>query len=108
MQFRNIRKYISPYFGTCIETGFKGLNAVCACTKWHLTLEPAKHEEGAVFWRKTSGFRMFVELRELRSNGAIRGFNEGCQSKMIFVLAQKKHFTCQGCEIRRTDGEIFR
>jgi hypothetical protein len=37
------------------------------------TLNPPKHEEVAIFRRKISGFRMFAELRELRSNGAIRG-----------------------------------
>ncbi len=29
-------------------SGSKGLNAVCACTKRHLTLGPAKHEKAAV------------------------------------------------------------
>jgi hypothetical protein len=40
--------------------------------------DPPRHEEVVIFLWKINGFRMAVELRELRSNGAIR------ESSLIF------------------------
>ena len=51
--------------------GLKGQNVVLACEIRHSNLEPAKHEEVAIY-AVICGFRMFIELRELFYNGAIR------------------------------------
>ncbi len=54
-----------------LMSGSKGLNAVCACTKRHLTLRPAKHEKVAVSYGNAR-ISNVLGLRELRSNEAIR------------------------------------
>ena len=60
-------------------TGSKGPKLSCACTNEILILGPAQHEEVAkcLKIKHFSGFRMFVGLRELLGNVAIRGISWG-------------------------------
>ena len=52
--------------------GSKAPKAVRACTIRLLAWDPQKHEDAAIF-KENQRIRMFLELRKLRSNGAIRG-----------------------------------
>ena len=51
----------------------KGQKAVRACTIRLLNLEPAKHEEAAIY-AVNQRFPNVLELRELFYSGAIRGY----------------------------------
>ncbi len=57
--------------------GSKAPKAVRACTIRFLSLQdPQKHEDAAIF-KENQRIRMFLELRKLHSNGAIRGYQLG-------------------------------
>ncbi len=56
------------YFFNLNDVRVKRSKSDCACTKRIETLGPAKHEQVALL----RGMRVFLGLRELRSNEAIR------------------------------------
>ena len=59
--------------------GSKAPKAVRACTIRFLSLDPQKHEDVAIF-KENQRILMFLELRKLHSNGAIRGYQLGAKS----------------------------
>ncbi len=64
-------------------SGVKKLQkAVRACTIRFLSLGTRKKHEDAAIFKENQRIRMFLELRKLHSNGAIRGYQLG--SKILF------------------------
>ena len=63
--------------------GSKAPKAARDCTIRLLAWYPQKHEDAAIF-KDNQRIRMFLELRKLHSNGAIRGYQLGAKKYKDF------------------------
>ena len=67
--------------------GSKAPKAFRACTKGFELENPQKHEDAAIF-KENQRIRMFLELRKLHSNGAIRGYQLGTVMILLFMAVR--------------------